>query len=208
MKKKMSNIDDFISRERYEELLEKALERISGEYIERDELLKVFRDEIGMTDEEIDYFGYDFSDLEVSKGISLIHFHEQNNDCYLYLNKPYNLFKAAIAYQYNIKNNLNHLTLDSFVSAFEEARVIDDLAYSILSRHITPDGELASIYEFDFESNILSVCNRSNCEWSRFYLCDIGEAIDEATFNDNMPVEDNGAINLKDIIDYQNGDTE
>lgn len=58
----MSNIADFISRERYEELFGKALERISGEYIERDELLKVFRDEIGMTDEEIDYFGFSFSE--------------------------------------------------------------------------------------------------------------------------------------------------
>lgn len=196
----MSNTGDFISRERYEELFEKALERISGEYIERDELLKVFRDEIGMTDEEIDYFGYDFSDLEVSKGISLIHLHEQNDDCYLYLNKPYNLFKAAIAYQYNIKNNLNHLTLDSFVSAFEDARILDNTAYSFMCRHISPDGELASIYEFDFDSNILSVCNKRNCEWSRFYFCDIGEAIDEATFKDNLPIEDKHSIFIQQLI--------
>lgn len=185
--------------ERYKNLIQNALDWFS-EHFESEELLDILHEYLDMTDEEIDYFGYDFSDLEVSKGISLIHLHEQNDDCYLYLNKPYNLFKAAIAYQYNIKNNLNHLTLDSFVSAFEDARVIDDLAYSILSRHITPDGELASIYEFDFESNILSVCNRSNCEWSRFYFCDIGEAIDEATFNDNMPVEDKHSIFIQQLI--------
>ena len=203
----MSNIADFISRERYEEMFRLALKRISGEYIERDELLKVFRDEIGMTDEEIDYFGFDFSDLKAEKGISLIHLHEQNDDCYLYLNKPYNLFKAAIAYQYNIKNNLDYLTLDSFVSAFEDARIIDNTAYSFMCRHISPDGELSSIYEFDFESNILSVCNKRNCEWSRFYFCDIGEAIDEATFNNKLPIEDKHSIFIQQLIGREIAET-
>lgn len=43
-------------------LLGKALEQISGEYIESDELLNVFREDVGLTDEEIEYFGFSFSE--------------------------------------------------------------------------------------------------------------------------------------------------
>lgn len=196
----MSNIGDFISRERYEEMLRNALYRISEEYIEKDELLKVFHEEIGLTDEEIEYFGYDFSELETQKGISLIHLHEQNDDCYLYLKKPYDMFRAAIAYQYNIKNDLDYLTLDSFASKFEDARIIDNMAFSFMCRHISPNGELASIFEFDFENDTLSVLNKNSNQWNRFHFCDIGEAIDAATFDDRLSLEDQHSIFIQHLI--------
>ena len=196
----MSNIGDFISRERYEEMFRNALYRISEEYIEKDELLKVFHEEIGMTDEEIEYFGYDFSDLKTEKGISLIHLHEQNDDCYIYLNKPYNMFRAAIAYQYNIKNDIDNLTLDSFVSKFEDARIIDKTVYSFMCRHISPNGELASIFEFDFENDILGALNKNSSQWKHFHFYDIGEAIDAATFDDRLSLEDQHSIFIQHLI--------
>lgn len=188
-----------ISKERQTKILENALDWFSEHY-DYEELYDILKDKLTMTDDEIDFYGFELSDFKVPKGISLIHLHEQNDDCYLYLNKPYNLFKAAIAYQYNIKNNIDNLTLDSFASVFEDARIIDNMAYSFMCRHISPHGDIASVYEFDFESNTLGACNKNNCEWSRFYFCDIGEAIDEATFNDKLPIEDKHSIFIQQLI--------
>lgn len=103
-----------ISKERQTKILENALDWFSEHY-DYEELYDILKDKLTMTDDEIDFYGFELSDFKVPKGISLIHLHEQNDDCYLYLNKPYNLFKAAIAYQYNIKNNIDNLTLDSFI---------------------------------------------------------------------------------------------
>ncbi|MCM1285724.1 MAG: hypothetical protein NC213_03700 [Acetobacter sp.] len=116
----MSNIDDFISRERYEELLEKALERISGEYIERDELLKVFRDEIGMTDEEIDYFGYDFSDLEQDNRFSVFCMKDYEDSVFSTTAIPNDLYCAASTYHYYIKDNVGRNSLDSLAGCFSD----------------------------------------------------------------------------------------
>lgn len=88
-----------------------------------------------MIDEEIDFYGFELSDFKAEKGISLIHLHGENDDCYLYLNEPYNMFKAAVAYQYNLKNNIDNLALKSLVSEFEDARIIDKMAYTFMCRH-------------------------------------------------------------------------
>lgn len=196
----MSNTGDFISRERYEEMFRNALERISGEYLERGELLKVFRKEIGMTDEEIDYFGYDFSDLKTAKGASMVHLHKQDDDCYLYITKSIDMFKMAAVYQYDIKNKFKDLTLEDVSSVFENALITNRLAYSVVSKEIEGYVDVKNVYELDFEKNILSVLSKDDYEWHSFYLCDIGEAIDEATFNDNMSVEDKHSIFIQQLI--------
>ncbi len=188
-----------ISKERQTKILEKALDWFSEHY-DYEELYEILKDKLTMSDDEIDFYGFELSDFKTAKGISLIHLHEQNDDCYLYLNKPYNLFKVAIAYQYNIKNAIDNLTLDSFVSSFPDARIIDNMAYSFMCRHVSTDGEIASVYEFDFENDTLSVFSRDSCKWNGFYLCDIGEAIDEATFNDKLSIEDKHSIFIQQLI--------
>ena len=188
-----------ISKERQTKILENALDWLS-EHFDFEELYEILTDKLTMTDDEIDFYGFELSDFKAKKGISLIHLHEENDDCDLYLSKPYNMFKAAIVYQQNLKNNINHLTLDRFASEFDNARIIDKMAYTFMCRHISPNGEIASVYEFDFEKGTLSVCNRESCKFSGFYFCDIGEAIDEATFNDALSIEDKHSIFIQQLI--------
>lgn len=188
-----------ISKERQTEIIEKALDWFSEHY-DYEELYEILKDKLTMTDEEIDFYGFELSDFKPEKGISLIHLHGENDDCYLYLNEPYNMFKAAVAYQYNLKNNIDNLALKSLVSEFEDARIIDKMAYTFMCRHISPNGEIASIYEFDFEQGTLSVRNRGSCKWDDFYFCDIGEAIDEATFNSALSIEDKHSIFIQQLI--------
>lgn len=188
-----------ISKERQIKILEKALDWFSEHY-DYEELYEILTDKLTMTDDEIDFYGFELSDFKTAKGISLIHLHEQNDDCYLYLKNSFDMFRVAIAYQYNIKNNIDHLTLEGVSNAFEDASIISDIGFSIMSRDISSNDNVASIYEFDFERDILSVCNKGSGKWNSFYLCDIGEAIDEATFNDQLSIEDKHSIFIQQLI--------
>lgn len=134
----------------------------------------------------MDFFGFDLPSVENTEQISLIHLHERGDDCYFYTNKPIDLFRAACIYQYNMSSNINRMTLDSFISEFGDADLINETAFSIMSKSISSSEKIANVMEFDFESNRFNMCDKANCKWNSFHLCDIGEAIDEATFNDEL----------------------
>lgn len=77
-----------ISKERQIKILEKALDWFSEHY-DYEELYEILTDKLTMTDDEIDFYGFELSDFKTAKGISLIHLHEQNDDCYLYLKNSF-----------------------------------------------------------------------------------------------------------------------
>lgn len=188
-----------ISKERQTEIIEKALDWFSEHY-DYDELYEILTDKLTMTDDEIDFYGFELSDFNLKAGASMVHLHEENDDCYLYLSKSVDLFRMAIAYQYDIKNKITDLKLESLASVFENASVTNHIAYSVVSRNLTEYDDVLNLYQLDFENNTLSVCNKNNGEWSSFHLRDIGEAIDEATFNDALSIEDKHSIFIQHLI--------
>ena len=187
-----------ISKERQNEILEKALDWFA-EHFESKELLDILHKHLDMTDLEIDFFGFDLPSVENTEQISLIHLHERDDDCYFYTNKPIGLFRAACIYQYNMSSNINRMTLDSFISEFGEADLINETAFSIMSKSISSNEKIANVMEFDFESNRFNMCDRGNCKWNSFHLCDIGEAIDEATFNDKLSLSEQHKIFIEQL---------
>lgn len=51
-----------------------------------------------MTDSEIDFFGFDFdSDIEDKKDLSIVHFHNDDEDYCLTTDAPFYLWEAANA---------------------------------------------------------------------------------------------------------------
>ena len=187
-----------ISKERQNEILEKALDWFT-EHFESKELLDILHEHLDMNDSEIDLFGFDLPSVESTEQISLIHLHERDDDCYFYTNKPIDLFRAAFIYQYNMSSNIDLLTLDSFISEFGEADLINETAFSIMSKSISSSEKIANVMEFDFESNQFNMCDKANCKWSSFHLCDIGEAIDEATFNDELSLSEQHKIFIEQL---------
>ena len=188
-----------ISKERQTKILENALDWFSEHY-DYEELYEILTDKLTMTDDEIDFYGFELSDFNLKSGASMVHLHEENDDCYLYLTKSVDLFRMAIAYQYDIKNKITDLKLESLASVFENASVTNHLAYSVVSRNLTEYDDVLNLYQLDFENDILSVCNKNNCKWSSFHLCDIGEAIDKATFNAALSIEDKHSIFIQQLI--------
>lgn len=187
-----------ISKERQNEILEKALDWFA-EHFESKELLDILHEHLDMNDSEIDLFGFDLPSVENTEQISLIHLHERDDDCYFYTNKPIGLFRAACIYQYNMSSNIDRLTLDSFISEFGEADLINETVFSIMSKSISSSEKIANVMEFDFENNQFNMCDRGNCKWNSFHLCDIGEAIDEATFNDKLSLSEQHKIFIEQL---------
>lgn len=187
-----------ISKERQNEILEKALDWFA-EHFESKELLDILHEYLDMNDSEIDLFGFDLPSVENTEQISLIHLHERDDDCYFYTNKPIDLFRAACIYQYNMSSNIDRLTLDSFISEFGETDIINETAFSIMSKSISSSEKIANVMEFDFESNRFNMCEKANCKWNSFHLCDIGEAIDEVTFNDKLSLSKQHKIFIEQL---------
>ena len=184
-----------ISKERQNVILEKALDWFS-EHFDNKELCEILKRHLTMSDEEMDFFGFDLPSVESTEQISLIHLHERDDDCYFYTNKPIDLFRAACIYQYNMSSNIDRLTLDSFISEFGEADLMTETAFSIMSKSISLSEKIANVVEFDFESNM---CDKANCKWNSFHLCDIGEAIDEATFNNELSLSEQHKIFIEQL---------
>ena len=78
-----------ISNERQNEILGNVLDWFSEHY-EQDELLNILHDKLGMTDSEIDFFGFDFNnDIEDEKDLSIVHFHNDDEDYCLTTDAPF-----------------------------------------------------------------------------------------------------------------------
>lgn len=109
-----------ISNERQNEILGNALDWFSEHY-EQEELLNILHDKLGMTDCEIDFFGFDFnSDIEDEKDLSIVHFHNDDEDYCLTTDAPFYLWEAANAYVNTIKDVKDRWSLDSIAENIAE----------------------------------------------------------------------------------------
>lgn len=202
-----NNPNKLFTLNKLQSLFEKALERISGEYIERDELLKVFRDDIGMTDEEIDYFGFDFSDLEQDNRISVFCLKDDEDAVFYTTAIPNDLYCVASTYHYYMKNDVGRLSLDSLAECFSDMQFVDEQVFSVLCSAISNDKRIASLIEFDFDSKQLKYCDSADGVWRTYDLQDISEAVIKSSNNNDLNYSARKNIFLEHLDGQEINDT-
>lgn len=188
-----------ISKERQTKILENALDWFSEHY-EPEELLDILHEHLDMTDAEIDYFGYDFSDLEQEEDnkFSIVHLHDFDEDYCLTSSKSYDLYDAAEIYHKNMKADVGKLTLDSLAHWFDDPNWIDERLYPILCQSLSKNGEISTIINFDFanEELIYSI----DSELRVYDLEDVSEAYEKANQNNGICTATRKNIFYENII--------
>lgn len=188
-----------ISKERQTKILENALDWFSEHY-EPEELLDILHEHLDMTDAEIDYFGYDFSDLEQEEDnkFSIVHLHDFDEDYCLTSSKSYDLYDAAEIYHKNMKADVGKLTLDSLAHWFDDPNWIDERLYPILCQSLSKNGEISTIINFDFanEELIYSI----DSELRVYDLEDVSEAYEKANQNNGLCTATRKNIFYENII--------
>lgn len=188
-----------ISKERQTRILENALDWFS-EHFEAKELLDILHEHLDMTDAEIDYFGYDFSDLkqEEDNRFSIIHLHDFDEDYCITSSKSYDLYDAAEIYHKYMKADVGKLTLDSFAHWFDDPNWIDERLYPILCQSLSKNGEISTIINFDFvnEELIYSI----DSELRVYDLEDVSEAYAKANQNNGLCTATRKNIFYENII--------
>lgn len=174
-----------ISKERQNEILEKALDWFS-EHFESKELLDILHEHLDMTDSEIDFFGFDFSDLEQDNRLSVFCLKDYENAVFFTTAIPNDLYCVSTVYHYFMKDNVDKYTLDSLAGCFSDRQFIDEQVFSVLCAAMSKDSRIASLIEFDFESNQLNYCDNTNGVWQTYDLNDISEAYAKANQNNGL----------------------
>lgn len=170
-----------ISNERQNEILGNALDWFSEHY-EQEELLNILHDKLGMTDSEIDFFGFEFdSDIEDGKDLSIVHFHNDDEDYCLTTDAPFYLWEAANAYVNTIKDVKDRWSLDSIAENIADGTMIDERIYPILCKSMAPDENIVSVVDFNLSDNELFIKYKRDDFWYKFHLDDICYAYNQAT---------------------------
>lgn len=165
--------------DRYKMICVKAFD-----YIEKttdfNELYNLLHDKFGLTDEEIDEFGYDFSDLEqeTDDNFSIIHFHDYDDDFCISTYKSLDLYQIAEIYRKDMKYEVGRVTLDSLANDFPDSIMVDEKLYPVLCNSIENDDRIASIANFNLEDDVLDFRNSSDKNWRTFNLKDISYTAD------------------------------
>lgn len=170
-----------ISNERQNEIIGNALDWFSEHY-EQEELLNILHNKLGMTDSEIDFFGFDFdSDIEDEKNLSIVHFHNDDEDYCLTTDAPFYLWEAANAYVNTIKDVKDRWSLDSIAENIADGTITDERIYPILCKSMAPDGNIVSVVDFNLSDNELFIKYNRDDFWYKFHLDDICVAYNRAT---------------------------
>ena len=170
-----------ISNERQNEILGNVLDWFSEHY-EQEELLNILHDKLGMTDSEIDFFGFDFDiDTEDEKNLSIVHFHNNDEDYCLTTDAPFYLWEAANAYVNTIKDVKDRWSLDSIAENIADGTMIDERIYPILCKSMTSDGNIVSVVDFNLSDNELFIKYNRDDFWYKFHLDDIYNAYNQVT---------------------------
>ena len=145
-------------------------------------MLNILHDKLGMTDSEIDFFGFEFdSDIEDEKDLSIVHFHNDDEDYCLTTDAPFYLWEAANAYVNTIKDVKDRWSLDSIAENIADGTMIDERIYPILCKSMAPDGNIISVVDFNLSDNELFIKYNRDDFWYKFHLNDICDAYNQAT---------------------------
>lgn len=165
-----------ISKERQTKILENALDWFS-EHFEAKELLDILHEHLDMTDAEIDLFGFDFSDMQQDNRFSVFCMKDYEDAVFFTTAIPNDFYCVANTYHYYIKDDVGRKSLDSLAGCFADQQFIDEQVFSVLCAAMSKDSRIASLIEFDFDSNQLNYCENANGIWQTYDLNDISEAV-------------------------------
>lgn len=174
-----------ISKERQTKILENALDWFSKHY-ESKELLDILHEHLDMTDSEIDLFGFDFSDMEQDNRFSVFCLKDYEDAVFFTTAIPNDFYCVANTYHYYIKGDVGKKSLDSLARCFAEQQFIDEQVFSVLCEAMSKDNRIASLIEFDFDSNQLKYCDNANGMWQTYDLNDISEAVRKSNSNKDL----------------------
>lgn len=174
-----------ISKERQTKILENALDWFS-EHFEAKELLDILHEHLDMTDAEIDLFGFDFSDLEQDNRFSVFCMKDYEDAVFFTTAIPNDFYCAASTYHYYIKDDVGRKSLDSLAGCFSDQQFIDEQVFSVLCAAMSKDSRIASLIEFDFDSNQLNYCDNADGMWQTYDLSDISEAVRKSNSNKDL----------------------
>lgn len=149
-----------ISKERLGKITESALDWIS-KHLNSEDLLHVLKNRLEMTEEEMDFFGFDFSDLESDEDnrYSIIYFHDRDDDCCVLTNSPYDLNQAVAMYNSNIRDDVFTLSLDSIACRFGDTVIHKTIQDTEIDNDL-----VASVISFDLEKGELRYKTNSGNE--------------------------------------------
>lgn len=191
-----------ISNDRKEQILGYALDWLS-EHFESEELLDILHERLDMTDEEIDYFGFDFSDLEQDNRFSVFCMKDYEEAVFFTTAIPNDLYCVASTYHYYIKDNVGRNSLDSLAGCFSDKQFIDEQVFSVLCAAMSNDSRIASLIKFDFDSNQLKYCDNANCMWQSYDLNDISEAVRNSNSNKDLNFAARNNIFIESIAEKE-----
>lgn len=191
-----------IKSERENEILNNALGWIS-EHLDDEELLRVLHEHLKMTDEEIDYYGFDFSDLIQNTGFSVFCFKDYENAVFFTTAIPNDLYSVSSVYHCYMKDDVGKYTLDSLAGCFSDQQFIDEQVFSVLCAAMPQDNRIASLIEFDFDSNQLNYCDNANGMWQTYDLNDISEAVRKSNSNENLYYAERKNIFIENISEKE-----
>ena len=174
-----------ISKERQTKILEKALDWFSEHYEPKD-LLDILHKHLDMTDSEINLFGFDFSDMEQDNRFSVFCMKDYEDAVFFTTAIPNDFYCIASTYHYYIKDDVGRLSLDSLAGCFSDQQFIDEQVFSVLCAAMSKDSRIASLIEFDFDSNYLKYCDNANGMWQTYDLNDISEAVRKSNSNKDL----------------------
>lgn len=169
-----------ISKERQTKILKNALDWFS-EHFESKELLDILHEHLDMTDEEIDYFGFDFSDLEQDDDgkFSIVYFHDFEEDYCVTTSSPYDLYEIAKIYSTFTKEAIGDVTLDSFAYNFADPNWIDKRLYPILCQSMNSNEKIANIIDFNFDDKEL-IYSMNSEEEKIYNFVDLSKAFEKS----------------------------
>ncbi len=174
-----------ISKERQTKILEKALDWFSEHYEPKD-LLDILHKHLDMTDSEINLFGFDFSDMEQDNRFSVFCMKDYEDAVFFTTAIPNDFYCVASTYHYYIKDDVGRLSLDSLAGCFSDQQFIDEQVFSVLCAAMSKDSRIASLIEFDFDSNYLKYCDNANGMWQTYDLNDLSESVRKSNSNKDL----------------------
>ncbi len=113
-------------------------------------------------------------------GYCLVQLHDKDDDCYFLLDEGVNAYTIASSYHNHVSRNVNDYDLNSLAQDFGEVDYLSEKVYESLVRAMPTDSNIRAALQFDFEKNVLRVCNGQEGEWKTYDFMDIGEAVDFA----------------------------
>ena len=191
-----------IPKERQTRILENAFDWFSKHY-ESKELLEILHEHLDMTDEEIDLFSFDFSDLEQDNRISVFCLKDYEDAVFFTTAIPNDLYCVSSVYHFYMKSNVGRHSLDSLAGCFSDKNFTEEQVFSVLCAAMTKDSRIASLIEFDFDSNQLSYCDNADSMWQTFDLDDISEAVSNSNKNGELNFAARKNIFMESIADKE-----